>query len=333
MSPEVLGKVVQALTGIFDSENHPNLLVGLGSPDDAAVFRLDERRVLILTTDFFTPIVDDPYDYGSIAAANALSDVYAMGGRPELALSILAFPAKLPQEILLEVMKGLAEKVREAGAVIAGGHSIQDDEPKVGLCVVGFGDPDKLVTKGGARAGDILILTKPLGSGIITTAAKTEMAALDHIHSASKWMKHLNRDASEVAQATGVRGGTDITGFGLLGHAWEMAESSEACLRFNLEAIPFLEGAEDYAEEGLFPGGAATNLQAYGRHVNFIGNISEEARWLLFDPQTSGGLLLAVPAAEMKAFRDLMLAKSEAFWEVGEVTETGARIEVVGNSV
>ena len=304
-------------------------MVGLGSPDDAAVYRLDSQRALILTTDFFTPVVDDPYDYGAIAAANALSDVYAMGGKPILALNLVAFPMSLPAEVLTQVMLGMAETVYKAGAVIAGGHSIQDEEPKVGLCVVGIGHPDRLLTKQGACPGDRLVLTKPLGSGIITTAAKADQAEPADVQEAVAWMKWLNRVVGEVAVELELRGGTDITGFGLLGHAWELAEASNVILRFTLDTIPWMQGALRYADEGLFPGGSAANYLAYAQHVEFNASISDEERMLLCDAQTSGGLLLCIPEEKYLQFEASMAERHEPYWLVGEVVAGQAAIQVI----
>ncbi len=275
----------------------------------------------MVTNDFFTPIVDDPYDYGAIAAANSLSDVYAMGGRPILALSIVGFPLDQPVAVLTEVMRGLGEKVREAGAVIAGGHTVQDKEPKVGLCVIGMAHPDRLLTKGGARPGDVLVLTKPLGAGIITTAAKADQAAPAHLAVAIDWMKRLNRAGGEAAVEVGLKAGTDITGFGLLGHAWEMVEGTGTGYRVFADRVPYMDGVRGYAEQWLFPAGAAANLEAYRAHVRFAEGVSEDDRMLLFDPQTSGGLLLPVPAARLGAFRERMAAAREPCWVVGEAIE------------
>lgn len=308
---------MRPLQNFFDPAAHPNLLVGLETPDDAAVYRLDDKRALILTVDFFSPIVDDPYDFGAIAAANALSDVYAMGGAPIIALDLIAFPDHLPLEMLADLSRGMAETVRAAGAVVAGGHSIKDAEPKAGLCVAGIASISSLITKGGIQAGDVLIVTKPFGSGIITTAAKAEQADADAVDGAVRWMKRLNRGASEVAVALGVRAGTDITGFGLLGHAWEMAAASGVSLCFDLDRVPFLNGARQYADEGLFPAGSAANQQAYEAHVAFGSTVSEEEAMLLFDAQTSGGLLLAVPPGRLAEFGAAMAARDEPFWAVG----------------
>lgn len=314
-----MAQVLRPLQNLFNPADYPDLLVGLGQPDDAAVLRLDGERALIATTDFFTPVVDDPYQYGAIAAANALSDVYAMGGRPLLALNIAAFPTSLPVSILTEVLRGSAEKVREAGAVIAGGHTIQDKEPKVGLAVIGMAHPDRLLTKASAQPGDLLILTKPLGTGTITTALKRDLAHPDHLLEAVNWMSRLNRAASEAAVAAGVHSATDVTGFGLLGHASEMADLSNVTLRFTMSAIPLMAGARVYADQWIFPGGAANNRQAYESLVRFEGTISPEEQMLLFDPQTSGGLLIAVPANLMEMFVQEMTRRDSPYWQIGEV--------------
>jgi selenide, water dikinase len=313
---------------VFKSSDYPDLLVGMDLPDDAAVWRLDDRRALVLTTDFFTPVVDDAYDYGAIAAANSLSDVYAMGGQPFLALNIAAFPPNLPSNLLSEIIRGGAEKAREAGVVIAGGHTIQDQEPKYGLVVIGFVDPHKMLTKSGARTGDRLILTKPLGFGVTTTALKREMADPEDLLEAVTWMKTLNRSASLLAVETGLRAGTDITGYSLMGHGNEVALASDVCLRFTYEKIPVINGARRYAEAGAFPGGAWDNLAFYGSSVHIKKDLDEAARMLLFDPQTSGGLLLAVAPEKMVALFELAANLDQPLWEIGEVV-AGSGIEIV----
>lgn len=309
---------------LFDTADYPDLLVGLGTPDDAAVYRLDGDRALIFTTDFFTPIVDDPYQYGAIAAANALSDVYAMGGSPLMALNIAALPPDLPLDMSTQIMRGLAEKVREAGAVIAGGHTIQDKEPKVGLAVVGMAHPDHLLTKSGAQPGEVLVLTKPLGTGCITTAAKRDLAEAAHVAEAISWMVKLNREASGMATALGARAATDITGFGLLGHASEIAQASQVTLHFQFDHIPLLAGARDYAEKWIFPGGSASNREAYESGVRFAEAILEPERMLLFDAQTSGGLLIALPAHTVSEFAARMSERQILWWEIGTVGERQA---------
>lgn len=314
---------------MFDASDYPDLLVGLGDPDDAAVWRLSEDRALVATTDFFTPVVDDPYDYGSIAAANALSDVYAMGGQPFMALNVAALPPDLPAEISAEILRGGAEKVREAGVVLAGGHSIQDKEPKYGLMVLGFVDPDALITKTGARAGDVLVLSKPLGFGVITTALKRGLVDQADLAEAVGWMKRLNRAAAQAALAAGVHGGTDITGFSFLGHAWEMASASQVRLRFHYARIPILEGAQRYAQEWIFPGGSLDNRAYYGEHVQFKTALDEPSQLLLFDAQTSGGLLLAVPPGRLEHCLEAAKKLQQDLWVVGEVLDGPPTIEVI----
>lgn len=313
--------MLRPLQDLFPAADHPDLLVGLGTPDDAAVYRLDEHRALIFTTDFFTPIVDDPYQYGAIAAANALSDVYAMGGTPLIALNIAALPPNLPLDVSARIILGMAEKVREAGAVIAGGHTIQDKEPKVGLAVVGLAHPDRLLTKSGARPGETLVLTKPLGTGCITTAAKRDQAEAVHVAEAVTWMTTLNRAAAESALASGANAATDITGFGFLGHASEIARSSRVTLHVQFDRVPWLSGAYAYAEQWTFPGGSAANKAAYESVVRFSPGISEAEQMLLFDAQTSGGLLIALPADRLGDFAARMAERQAPWWEVGRVAE------------
>ncbi len=325
--------MLRPLEGMFDPRTYPDLLVGLGSPDgapagdDAAVWRLDAERALVVTTDFFTPVVDEAYDYGQIAAANALSDVYAMGGMPFLALNIAALPPDLPIEISSEILRGAAEKVREAGAAVAGGHTVQDKEPKFGLVVLGFVHPEKMLTKGGARPGDTLILTKPLGFGVTTTALKQEKAAPEDVAEVTGWMARLSRDAAQLAVEFGLHGGTDVTGFSLLGHGMEMADASHVRLKFHAEKMPFVSCARKYAALWTFPGGASDNRLFYGPRVKFTKGISEETQMLLFDPQTSGGLLLAVPQAILPDFREKAEERGQPVWVVGEVI-AGNGIEV-----
>jgi selenide,water dikinase len=294
-------------------------LVGLTEPDDAAVWRLSENKAIVVTTDFFTPVVDTPYEYGSIAAANSLSDVYAMGGTPFLALNIAALPDNLPFEISSEIMRGGAEKAREAGVVIAGGHTVKDKEPKFGLVVIGFVDPRAMMSKGGLNVGDTLVLTKPLGGGVTTTALKQEKADDIHVREAIEWMSRLNKTAAQLANEFGLRGGTDITGFGLLGHGMEMANASKVALHFDYERLPFLSGARSYAEKGIFPGGAFDNKKHFGEAVNFDKKIDEHLQMLTFDPQTSGGLLLGVPAEKLAAFQSRADELGQPIWVMGEV--------------
>lgn len=301
--------------------------MGLREPDDAAVWRLDDEKAIVVTTDFFTPVVDDAYDYGSIAAANSLSDVYAMGGQPFLALNVAALPEDLPDEISSEIIRGGAEKAREAGVVIAGGHTVKDKEPKYGLVVIGFVHPQKMLSKGGLKVGDVLALTKPLGFGVTTTALKREQVEENDLAEAVNWMKRLNETASELALEFGLRGGTDITGYSLLGHGMEMADASGVALRLEYASIPFISGARKYAEKGCFAGGAFDNRKYFESKVEFADSIDEENRMLLFDPQTSGGLLLGVPQEKLGAFVARADEINQPVWVIGKVN-SGKGIEV-----
>lgn len=319
--------MLRPIQGIFQASEYPSLLVGLDEPDDAAVWQLDEERAIVITTDFFTPVVDDPYDYGAIAAANSLSDVYAMGGKPFLALNIAALPPDLPPVILTEILRGGAEKAHEAGVVIAGGHTIQDKEPKYGLVAVGLADPKRFFRKSGAQPGDTLMLTKPLGFGTTTTALKRGLAREEDVAEAVQWMKKLNRRAAEIALQVGVKTATDITGYSLLGHAREIASLSKVGLHLHLEAIPFVGGAKGYANQFIFPGGAFDNRLYFQAHVRFHERISEAEQMLLFDPQTSGGLLLVLSPSQRQAFEHAAQAAQQPYWLIGEVTSGGV-IEV-----
>ncbi len=283
---------------------------------------------MIVTTDFFTPVVDDAYDYGAVAAANSLSDAYAMGARPFLALNVTALPPTLPPEISGQILRGGAEKAREAGVVIAGGHTITDNEPKYGLVVLGFAEIEKMMTKGGARIGEALVLSKPLGFGTTTTAIKQQKATPEEIAEVVGWMSRLNKTASELALDFGVHGATDITGFSLLGHAHEMAATSGVGLRFNFSQIPFISCARKYAEAWTFPGGSSDNRLYFEKHVTFDESIDEENRMLLFDAQTSGGLLLSVPTERLDAMLARAKELNQPLWHVGEVV-SGAGIEVI----
>jgi len=321
--------VLRPVKDVYAGLAYPDLLVGLDEPDDAVVWRLDEQRALVLTTDFFTPVVDDAYDYGAIAAANSLSDVYAMGGKPFLALNVAALPPDLPAGLLSEILRGAAEKAREAGVVIAGGHTVQDKEPKFGLVVVGFVDPARAMTKGGANVGDRLVLTKPLGFGVTTTALKRQIATPEDVSEVTIWMKQLNRSAAGLAAELGLRGATDITGYSLIGHAAEMASASGVMLRFFFSQIPFISCARKYADQWAFAGGAFDNRLYFSVRARFSSSLSETEQMMLYDPQTSGGLLLAVPQEKFDALLDRAASLNQPVWVVGEVVE-GQGVEVEG---
>ena len=293
------------------------------------MWQVSAERALIFTVDFFTPIVDDPYAYGAIAAANALSDVYAMGGEPFLALNLAALPPKLPEEMVVAILRGGADKVKEAGAIVAGGHTIDDEEPKFGLAVLGNVHPERVWTKAGARPGDQLLLTKPLGVGLIATAHKGGVADPVHMARAAEWMARLNKAAAEALRAGTVHAATDITGFGLLGHVWEVAERSGVRLRLHFDALPFHPGAFHYADELLFPAGASCNMADFGAHVSFAPRLEYEEQALLYCPETSGGLFVSLPPAEAQAFLARYQAAGHEAWAIGEVLEGEAHIEVV----
>lgn len=277
---------------------------------------------MIQTVDFFTPVVDDPYTFGQIAAANSLSDVYAMGGEPRLALNIVGFPNCLSPSIMAEILKGGASKVMEAGATLAGGHSIEDDEPKYGLCVTGFVHPDKIFKNYGAKVGDLLILTKQIGSGIINTAVKADMADDEAKKEVITVMTSLNKKAKEVIQNYNISSCTDITGFGLVGHSIEMAESSNVTFDININDVPIINNVLEYAQMGLVPGGAYKNCKYFENKVRFE-NISEDYKDLLFDPQTSGGLLISVPENEAQSIINDMnkIGMDTKFAIIGKVVE------------
>lgn len=297
-------------------------------PDDAAVYRLNAEQAIIATTDFFPPVVDDPYEFGAIAAANALSDVYAMGGEPLFALNLAAFPEDLPPEVATEILRGGAEKVREAGAVIAGGHTVTDKEPKYGLAVTGLVHPERLLTKGGARPGDVLVLTKPLGTGVITTANKNGKADAADVRGAVDSMMTLNRTASRAARAAQVHALTDITGYSLLGHAHEMAHLSGARLTIRYDALPWMPGAKRYAEAWIFPGGTGRNAEYYRRWVAFERALAEWEQHLLFDPQTSGGLLMALATEQGEGVLADLRAAGDEGWVIGSVEAGSGEIIV-----
>ena len=281
-------------------------MVGFSTSDDAAVYRISEEQAMIQTVDFFTPIADDPYIFGQIAAANALSDVYAMGGTPVLALNIVGFPECLDTRILGEILRGGADKVKEAGAVLAGGHSIRSEEPFFGLCVSGMVHPGRILKNCGAQPGDVLILTKQIGSGIINTAVKGGMASKASEEEAVAVMRSLNRKAAETIRGFEVHACTDITGFGFLGHAAEMAEQGDVTLEIDVDKIAYMEDAREYASMGLVPAGAYRNRNHRMNRID-CGNAEESDLDLLFDPQSSGGLLFSVPEKQADAVMEALL--------------------------
>ena len=295
--------------------------MGLGAPDDAAVYRLDGGRVVVISLDVFPPVVDGAEDYGAIAAANAMSDVWAMGADPVLALNIALLPADMPPAISAGILRGAADKVREAGAVIAGGHTMDQKDPAFGLAVVGLCEESALTTKGGLTPGQQLVLSKPLGSGLLTTAAKRELLPAGELAPAIAVMRRLNRDAARAARAHGVRSATDITGFGLAGHALEMAEASDVGLEIDHPALPLLPDTMRWAGQGAFAGGAYNNQGFFASRVFFDKGLDEAQQMILFDPQTSGGLLLAVDAARLEALLADLRANDPGATRIGQVVE------------
>ena len=306
--------------------------MGSSTRDDAGVYLLNETTALVVTTDFFTPVVDDAFEFGRIAAANALSDIYAMGARPLVALNLVAFPSReLPMEVLGDILRGGAEVVGEAGALIIGGHSIDDAEPKYGLAVVGTVAPEAVITNGGAQPGDVLILTKPLGSGIVTTAIKRDLASSEEISEITQLMAALNAAAGGVfaEHHAAVHALTDVTGFGLLGHLLEVLEASEVGAQLSYEAVPFLESARRHAKAGVVPGGTRANLDAVVDSVVFDDALGETERLMLADAQTSGGLLAAVaPGAAGVVQEALRAAGVETVAVIGTLVPGEARVQV-----
>jgi selenide,water dikinase len=306
----------------------PNVLVGSRTSDDAAIYRLDAKTALVSTVDFFTPIVDDPRDFGRIAAANAFSDVYAMGGRPIFALSNVGFPRdELPLDVLHRILAGACEVAKEAGAPIVGGHSIDDPEPKFGLAVTGVVHPKKMRTNAGGRAGDVLVLTKPLGSGVVTTGIKRGLAKKSEAREVTKVMRTLNRAAAEVL-APACTALTDVTGFGLLGHLKNVCAGSRVGARIDASAVPILPAARRLAAAGVFPGGSHANLAFYGKWVRFGAAVDESTRLLLADAQTNGGLLAAVPRRRLKRVLAELHGRTLAAAPIGELVDGPVRIRV-----
>jgi selenide, water dikinase len=313
--------VLRPLQEIFPFGARTDLLVGLDHPDDAAVWRISPDRAVVFTADFFTPIVDTPYEFGAIAAANALSDIYAMGGEPILALNLCAFPADLPLEIMQKIIRGGAEKVRESGAVLAGGHSIQDRELKFGMAVLGMVNPSRIMRKNRAQVGDRLFLTKPLGNGVIATALQRQKAKPRHVKEAIRWMMQLNSSFLPLIKEIPLLAGTDVSGFGLVGHASEMAQLSSVRIRLDFSSIPFLPGAEEYSGKDMISGGTRNNWNYFKSRTVYDRRSPMKDLLLVFDAQTSGGLLLCVPMDRMELFARMRKSVKSPMWEIGSVVE------------
>lgn len=298
-----------------------NLIVGFETSDDAAVYKIKDDIAIIQTVDFFTPVVDDPYIYGQIAAANSLSDVYAMGGDPKLAMNIICFPNCLSTETMAEILKGGQAKVTEANAIIIGGHTIEDDEPKYGLSVTGFIEPEKVIGNNSAKIGDILVLTKPIGLGVINTAIKAQMHSKEAYDKAVNTMLTLNKFAKDAMVKVGVNSCTDVTGFGLLGHTLEMAEGSDVTIKIHSEKIPVIKEALEYASMGLIPAGAYENMKFIDDKVKFENKIDDTLKDVLFDPQTSGGLLISVGKEKVELLLEELKNSPTEYAVIGEVIE------------
>ncbi len=304
-----------------NKKKDPNLLVGVETSDDAGVYRLTDELAMIQTVDFFTPIVDDPYMFGQIAAANSLSDVYAMGGVPKTVLNIVGFPIKnLDPSILAEILKGAADKVDESGAVTAGGHSIDDQEPKFGLSVTGLVHPDEILMNVGAKPGDVIVLTKPIGVGIQTTAIKPEKLTAQQLQHVSETMAELNKTAAEQLSGLSPNAVTDVTGFGLLGHAYEMATGSNVSIQIDYNNVPILPGTVELAEQGYIPGGSKANHRWIAESVKYE-NLTELEQFILCDAVTSGGLLISLPEHEANEYVSRMNGKGKSAHIVGHVNE------------
>ncbi|MGF7056472.1 selenide,water dikinase [Brassicibacter mesophilus] len=306
-----------------------NLLVGIETSDDAAVYKINDDTALVQTVDFFTPVVDDPYTYGQIAATNSLSDVYAMGADPKLAMNIICFPTCLSPDIMAQILKGGFDKVAEANAILIGGHTVEDNEPKYGLCVSGFIHPNDVLTNSNAKVGDMLVLTKPLGIGILNTAIKAQMVEEQAYNKAVHVMTTLNKHAKDAMIKVGANSCTDITGFGLLGHTLEMAEGSGVSIKLRSENIPVIKEAVEFAKMGLVPSGAYSNMSFIGDKVRFSDNVSQAMQDILFDPQTSGGLLISVEKDKLDLLLDELKDSPTEYSCIGEVTEKEAAYIIV----
>lgn len=323
MCQQDLAQVLSRLPKFTD----PRILVGGDTMDDAGVYQLRDDLAIVQTVDILTPIADDPYVFGQIAAANSLSDVYAMGATPLTALCVVGFPvAEIDNETICRILAGVADKIREAGACLIGGHTLKDAEVKCGLSVTGVVLPDKIVANRGAKPGDCIILSKPLGIGVISTALKSGLAPDSAIEKANFYMCQLNRTACETMVEVGVSSATDITGFGLLGHALEMAEASNVSIRIDSRQVPVIEEAFELAKQSLFPGGSVKNYEFVKSKVEFAGDINSERQMLLCDAQTSGGLLISVPKERSETLLDILIKKGvDSASMIGEVIEARPR--------
>lgn len=328
IGPADLKEVISSLPA---AERHPDLLVGIETSDDAGVFRLNDEMAMVQTVDFFTPIVDDPYSFGQIAAANAISDIYAMGGKPLTVLNIVAFPiSTLDKRILADILRGAADKVKEAGATLVGGHSIDDKEPKFGLAVTGIVHPDKVKTNAGAKPGDKLILTKPIGVGIMTTSIKKDQLSDEEITRVTEVMATLNKTSAEIMNKYETHACTDVTGFGLIGHALEMAKGSGAGIIIHNDAVPKLPRVRELADNGFVPGGTKNNYKHVENDVAFPIAMDQTDRWILCDAVTSGGLLIASASDHADRLLEELKAAGVEASMIGEVTsENPGRITVL----
>jgi selenide, water dikinase len=306
--------------GGLEIKSHPNLIVGLESPDDAGVYKLDANTALIQTLDFLTPVTDSPYEFGQIAAANSLSDVYAMGGSPITVMNIVCFPGKdMAESILTETLKGGLDKIDESGATLVGGHTVDDPEFKYGLSVTGIVHPDKVLTNSGAQSGDVIILTKPVGTGIMSTAIKRRVAKEDHVKEVVKVMSMLNKTAAGVMSQFQVNACTDVTGFGLAGHLLEMAKGSKKHIRLETQKVPLLNNVLDFANRGMVTGGASKNRIFFEKFIQVGKSVDRAMLDLMFDPQTSGGLLISLKKEQGKAFIEKMKTLDQKAWIIGEI--------------
>ncbi|HLN54868.1 MAG TPA: selenide, water dikinase SelD [Bacteroidales bacterium] len=332
-SSKIPATQLEEILKLLPLPSDPNILVDIDTHDDAGVYRINDELALVLTTDFFPPVCSDPYEFGQIAAANSISDVYAMGGDPLLALNIMMFPAaRLPMEAYAAIMKGGFDKATEAGVRIIGGHTIDDFPPKYGLAVTGFVHPEKIVTNAGAKAGDVLVITKPVGTGIINAALRMGLASEADVNTARESMKLLNKSAAGVMKKYGIRGGTDITGFGLAGHALKMARASNVSMNISMRSVPIIGDAYNLTDDGCIPGASFRNLEYAGAFIGEAEDLDYNLRMIAFDAQTSGGLLMCVPEVKASAvLNDLRSAGLNSASVIGSVSEKGDKFLYLRN--